>query len=388
VTRAVATPISVLAFADVRDSLVAAARVHAPLEALKRVGLIADYTVTDATLRGAPRGGQFDVVWLQRGADACLARTISTRLAGAYLLDVDDHLLCRPAYLEPRDMPDRAALVAALAGCRVLTTPSSQLAQLLAVRSGLELADRAIACPNAVPFAGAPAVDPSRPAAILLTQGHRLALTDSAEAVLTAIAHGAARHKLPIWALGAPVPLLREAAADARVTLSVLRPRTWAEYHVALSGPPTFLGVAPLETRGDLATLEFVSGKSDVKMVEFGGFGHPGVYSLAAPYGLSDISCGRLTHNDYDGWAAAIDEIMADGWRAAGDEAIAVRARRELDRVAVERWWPAVQAARLEEPIRGASIFGEIDRARARLRDRVARVRWRLMGKASRATGL
>ena len=35
VTRAVATQIRVLAFADVRDSLVAAARVHAPLEALQ-----------------------------------------------------------------------------------------------------------------------------------------------------------------------------------------------------------------------------------------------------------------------------------------------------------------------------------------------------------------
>ena len=96
----------VLAFADVRESLVAAARVHAPLEALKRAGLVSDYVVTDATLRGAPRGGEFDVVWLQRGADAWLAQAVATRLAGAYLFDVDDHLLCRPAYLGPADMPE------------------------------------------------------------------------------------------------------------------------------------------------------------------------------------------------------------------------------------------------------------------------------------------
>ena len=68
---------------------------------------------------------------------------------------------------------------------------------------------------------------------------------------------------------------------------------------------------------------------------------------------------------------------MDGSWREAGDEALAVRQSRELDRVAVERWWPAAQAARLEEPVRGASLFGELDRVRARLRDRIARVQWR-----------
>ena len=45
-------PPRVLAFADVRTSLVAAARVHAPLRALREAGLVDSYAVTDATLRG------------------------------------------------------------------------------------------------------------------------------------------------------------------------------------------------------------------------------------------------------------------------------------------------------------------------------------------------
>ncbi len=77
-------------------------------------------------------------------------------------------------------------------------------------------------------------------------------------------------------------------------------------------------------------------------------------------------------------WAAAIDKLMAGGWRAAADEAREVRERRDLARVAAEYWWPALQAARLDEPVRGADLLGELDRVRARLRDRAARLRWRL----------
>jgi hypothetical protein len=160
--------------------------------------------------------------------------------------------------------------------------------------------------------------------------------------------------------------------------LQVLRPRSWVEYHRALAGEPTVLGLAPLETRGDPATLEFVSGKSDVKMVEFGGLAHPAVYSDAAPYLDTDLPCGRVTPNDAASWTAAIDDLLSGGWEAAREEAHAVRELRELKRVAAECWWPAVQEARLEAPVDARRIFGELDRARARARERLARARWRL----------
>lgn len=368
----------VLAFADVLHSLVAAARVHAPLSALRDAGLIDDFIVTDSTLRGAPRDGSFDVVWIQRATDAWLAEILARRFAGRYLLDVDDHLLCLPAYLEPLDLPAGETLRSALANCRVLTTPSLRLARLLEARSGLALLGRSSVCPNAIPFGGWPAPTPSRPSAVLLTQGHRLALTSSRDAVLAAIAEGAARHRLPLWALGDVSPSVRSAASAAGAPLWVLRPRTWTAYHTALAGPPTLLGVAPLETRGDDATVEFVTGKSDVKMVEFGGFGHPGVYTRCPAYEDTDLSCGRLAANDIAGWTTAIDQLMDGGWRSAGDEALEVRERRELSMVAAERWWPAVKAARLEEPVRADRLFSEVERALARARDRLARVRWRL----------
>ncbi len=368
----------VLAFADVRTSLVAAARVHAPLRALREAGLVKSYTVTDATLSGVPRDARFDAVWLQRAADPWLARTLAARLHNGYLLDLDDHLLCRPAYLEPEDLPDPAALTAAIEGCRVLTTPTPRLTTLVGRRLGVALEHRALTCSNAVPCRDTPLRTRGRPAAMLLTQGHRLALVASRGEVLTAVAEGAARHGLPLWVLGEPPHDLRALATAAGAAIIPLRRRSWEDYHSALAGPPALLGLAPLETEGDPDTVEFVSGKSDVKMVEYGAFGHPAVYSAATPYADSDLSCGRLAANDRASWAAAIDELMAGGWRTAADESREVRERRDISRVAVERWWPAVRAAQLDEPVRSADLLGELDRARARLRDRAARLRWRL----------
>ena len=317
-------------------------------------------------------------MWLQRAANAWLARAVAQRLDGGFLLDLDDHLLCRPAYLEAADLPDPNALTSALAGCSVVTTPSVRLRTLVEQRSGLALGERAFVCPNAVPYGSVPLHPAERPAAMLLTQGHRLALMESRVEVLAAITEAAARHRLPLWSLGDTAPALRSAAAAAGARLQELRPRSWAEYHAALAGFPSLLGVAPLETRGDAATVEFTSGKSDIKMVEFGGYAHPGVYSDAAPYAESDLACGRLVANRHEDWNAAIDDLMRGGWRAATDEARAVRARREMARVAKEQWWPAVQAARLDRPIEAGRLFGELERLEAAARDRLARIRWRL----------
>ncbi len=372
------SPPRVLAFADVRGSLVAACRVAAPLQALLDAGRISGFTIADATLRHAPRSEMFDVVWLQRAANAWLARALAERLEGGFLLDMDDHLLCRPAYLDDVDMPDPEALKAALASCAVLTTPSQGLRALIEQRSGLALGGRAFVCPNAVPFGRRPIRPAQRPAAVLLTQGHRLALAASREEVLAAIAEAAARHRLPLWILGGAAPAVRSAAAAAGAQLQELGSRRWAEYHAALAGPPSLLGVAPLETHGDAATVEFTSGKSDIKMVEFGGFAHSAVYSAAAPYANSDLTCGRLVANRHEDWSAAVDELMRGEWRAAADEALAVRARREMARVAEAQWWPAVQAARLQRPVEVGRLFGELDRLGAAARDRVARIRWRL----------
>ena len=373
-----ASRIRVLALVDVLGSPVAECRVVAPLRALAAAGRIAGFSVTDASLRGAPRTGTFDVVWLQRGADAWLSRALAARLPGGYLMDVDDHLLCRPSYLQPHELPAADAVTGALDACGVLTTTSARLGALLARRSGVDLATRTHVCVNAAPFTAGLPVRSRPPHALLLAQAHRTALDASRDELLTALAESAARHHLPLWTIGDSPRELGAAAARAGARVERLQTRSWAAYHRALAGPPTLLGLAPLETRGDAATLEFVAGKSDVKMMEYGGYAQPAVYSAAPPYRDTDLTCGRVVANTHEAWTAAIDDLLADGWREAPAEAREVRARRDIRRVAEEQWWPALLAARLETPVRAAWLFGGLDRARARARDRVARARWRL----------
>lgn len=368
----------VLAIADVAQSYVAAWRVHAPLAALKRIGRVADYVVTDAALGGLPRRGRFDVVWLQRGVDEYLTRRLVDLMPRAFLLDIDDHLLCRPEYLRPEEFPAPASVAEALAGARVVTVTSARLGRLLARRSGIDLADRLVVCPNATAFAPARRSELSRPVAMLLTQGHRLALTESAEEVLTAIGDFGARHALPICYFGPRLEGLSPQAVRALRSVVPAGEMPLGHYHTALASLPAMLAVAPLETRGDPSTLEFVSGKSDVKMVEYGGFGHPGVYSDAAPYADSDLECGQLAANTYEAWSIALERACDSGWRLAGEELAAVRARREISSVAERHWAAAIDAAQNGSPVECRDIARIVDRIGARVRSVRSRAAWHL----------
>lgn len=368
----------VLAIADVAQSYVAAWRVYAPLAALKRIGRVADYVVTDATMAGMPRRGRFDVVWLQRGVDEHLTRRLVDLMPRAFLLDIDDHLLCRPEYLRPEEFPAPAPVTEALAGARVVTVTSARLGRLLAQRSGLDLADKLVVCPNAATFPPTRRSSFNRPIAMLLTQGHRLALTESAEEVLTAIGDFGARHALPICYFGPGLERLSPPAARALRSVVPAGEMTLGHYHTALASLPAMLAVAPLETRGDPSTMEFVAGKSDVKMVEYGGFGHPGVYSDAAPYTDSDLECGQLAANTYEAWSVALERAWDTGWHLAGQELTTVRARREIGAVAERHWATALDAARNGSPVECRDIARIVDRIGARVRNARSRAAWHL----------
>lgn len=368
----------VLAFADVAGSYVAAWRVHGPLEALKRSGEIADFVVTDACLRGIPPRKSFDVIWLQRGVDRDLVRLVSERFAGQFLLDIDDHLLCRPEYLGEHEFPPPEPVVDAMRACRVFTATSHRLCWLLEERSGLALSGKFVHCPNASDFSLVAPREPRPPQAVLLTQGQRLALVDSADEVLTAIGDFCARRALPLCYFGPPLKRLSPLAERRLCNVITAGELPLAAYHGAVASLPPMLAVAPLETVGGASTVEFVAGKSDVKMVEYSGLGHPGVYSCAPPYLDSDLRCGRLTENTYDAWSATLDEGIAEGWRLSAAEQMETARRRDVARVATDCWAPAVEAARLEHPLEGRSIARAVDRLHARIVSGRARLAWHL----------
>jgi hypothetical protein len=374
----------VLVIADGVRSYVAAWRVHAPLAALKRSGRIAAYTVTDATLIGLPRRAAFDIVYLQRAVDTHLVRRLADFLPRAFLLDIDDHLLCRPDYLRPQEFPSPESVLEGLKAARVITVTSARLGSLLSQRSGLELADRLVVCPNAAGFPRMRGGEPRQPEALLLTQGHRFALTASAPAVLASIGDFATRHRLPICYLGPPLERLSPLAARLLPDVVQGGETDFAAYHRLLDSLPTMLAVAPLETAGSTATVEFVAGKSDVKMVEYGGYAHPAVLSDAAPYTDSDLGCGFTVANTYEAWSAGLEAAWEDGWHSAAADRTRVRMLRNIETVAERSWAPALDAARLDRPVESRAIYGVRDRVKARVRTMRSRAAWHVWQAQSR----
>jgi len=343
----VATRPRVLAFAEDLNGLVTACRVHAPLITLKRLGLIDDYLVTDASMDGVPRDAAFDVVWLQRARDRDLALRLIDRLEGRFLLDMDDLLLARPSYIAPTDFPHVDHTRTAVRECSVLTVPSLRLAGLLADRGCGDLQDKAVVCPNALEFPRQPPRTPERPVGLMLTQSHRLALTNSRDAVLGAMRDFSAANDLPVYYFGPPPEVLGTGVADLLGPLVQCGYLDYWRYHSILAAWPAMIGLAPLETADDSDTLDFVAGKSDVKMVEFGGFGHPAVYSRAAPYVDTDLRAGVLTENTGGAWNEALEHLLAEGWRDAGEQQERVVAARHMERIARECWLPALERSRL-----------------------------------------
>jgi len=343
----------VLAIAEDPHGLVTACRVHAPLMTLKRQGLISDYRVTDAQLNNVEAEYPFDVLWVQRVRDVRLAAVLSERFSGAFMHDVDDLLVSRPSYIERDDLPaeQREAALSGVRHCSVLTVPSLRLGRLLEAHAGIALQEKVHVCPNALEFPQQPPRAPAVPRGLILTQSHRMALTTSREEVLVPVRDFAARHDLPIYYFGPPRDVLGPGIADLLGHVVQCGYLDFWRYHALLAAWPAMIGLAPLETADDSDTLDFIAGKSDVKMVEFGGFGHPTVYSRAAPYVDTDLAAGVLADNTGQAWAEALEYMLADGWRDAGEQQERVVAARHMERVARECWFPALERSRLASPM-------------------------------------
>ena len=233
-----------------------------------------------------------------------------------FLLDLDDHLLCPPAYLDAAELPHPQAIEAALTHCRVRHDAVRPTRKAPRHRAGLDLGERTMTCPNAVPFGASSAPNPH-------AHGHTphsrspARPRSVAQEVLAAIADGAARHHLPLWALGATPPELHSLAAEAG-----------APFAEPCHAPGSTTTVHSPDLQAPWCRYPWKRVAMPRRSVRRGQVGRQdgrvrwlrtsAVYSRAVPYEDSDLSCGRLAPNDYAGWSVAIDEIMDGGWRTAG----------------------------------------------------------------------
>jgi hypothetical protein len=331
-----------------------------PLFNLKRHGLIDDYLITDRKFQNLPGNYLFDTVWLQREVHPKIFGLLEDLLGNNYLYDLDDLLIGRPSYT--RDHWDKSGerreiIRKVLNKCKVLTCHSQRLVGLLETYTGASLSQKAVICPNGFEFSRA-LRKPERPAGLLWTSSDYPALIQSREGIVGAVRKFSEKYDLPVYCFG---HLHGPIAGEIRnlVQLGVLP----FFHHKALLGSfPPMIGIAPLETMADQADLDFINAKSDVKMVEFGGFGHPAVYSNAQPYADTDLQCGTIVPNDESSWFDAMEIIYKEKWKDLDREQAGVIEARNMDRIASNYWCEAIRKARLGYVMEGSDIKREISR--------------------------
>jgi hypothetical protein len=220
--------------------------------------------------------------------------------------------------------------------------------------SGISLTRRAFITPNALPFpVNGSCREPLQPSQIIWIQSDIAALTTSRETIVSALEEFSRKYQLPIVLIGNNV-LERPAFTHQKLMGSM----DFTSHLQFLQFASTSIGVAPLETVADEETLDFVSGKSDIKILLFTGHGHPGVYSNSPPYSESPLrECGQIIANSQIEWTEALEFQYREGWRNILQHQKRVRDERHIDRVARESWAPALQACALPTPMQGRELY-------------------------------
>lgn len=340
-------------------------RVHIPFGAMHREGRIAGYSVwsrgaIDFSTRPPEPDPAFDALWVQRDLPPDLALAVDG-LDRPYLLDIDDNLMVSPAYRDrfsPEQMQGTRALVR---GCAVLTISTDRLAGLLQQEAHTLLLDRAMTCRN-LAAEQPPEVAPGEPRCLVWSQSDKPALAGDYLEVVRAVRDFCAANGLRLVCIGAPPPPL---IAEAGVEVEHVGLLPYQAYLAQLRALAPGILVAPIETNADPATMAFVEGKSDIKMLEALATGLVGVFSDAAAYRDSDLPAPILCRNEYSAWFKGLDR--ARRLCREGQPRQRLPDNRIAAGLGLQSWCQAVTRARLRHPLRLSELRNAMAMTRSRL---------------------
>jgi len=334
-------------------------RMRNPLRALHRMHMIAGFEVVDSDLHPLRSDeNRYHVIIIQRAVPEYIYESLNTR-GIPYALDIDDNMLATPAY--QKDVVYNA-IHKGLLGCQVLITPTTRLVHLLERYSGYSLSGKSWLIPNALPYPRSFHRKPAQPEQLLWIQSDISALTSSIDDIVRAVDDFSQKYYLPVILIGRNV--LDRRTLSNQVEMGEIDLTALLQY---LAYAPSSIGLAPLETRADEETLDFISGKSDMKMLLFNGFGHPGIYSRSPPYEESPlIDVSTLIPNIYSAWLEALEYQYHRGWKDVNSNAEYIRKERDIERVACKNLLPALQSCIFSSPMKGMDIYAAIRKTRSK----------------------
>lgn len=312
-------------------------RLGSLLEYLRRTGHIDGYTVFD--WQGRPDGPDFfpeyDAVVVHRLLPLRLHHVFQSRRI-RFLLDIDGApIQALAAYGAGSSEPvlSAAPMREAVFLAGGVLAASARQAEILAEYCSLPPSAVHL-LPPAFPGERSDRQDP--PQAIVFASCRGVVLTESRQAVLSAIGDFAARHRVPILN-----------ASEETGLFTGERPLSgaagWAfEARLRSCGP--VIAAVPMETDGGPFLADYVDFQSDLEKALFGSLGIGGVYSDAPPFTAPGLPTGITVANDYGSWIAGLSEA----WERAADPTFANRdavlRQRGLGFVAVHHLLPPLKA--------------------------------------------
>ena len=332
-------------------------RVEAILYDLYKSGLIMGFGIlSGGCLKVVGSVDSFDVVYLQReGTDNPQIRSKIFR--DKFILDIDDLLFANATHREAdflrwkdlhfeqtQELVDK---------CFLLSVTSARLSNLIKEYTGTDCLKKFRVTPNCITFpSSTPQFREGKAEALIWTSSDFAALGDSRDEIMEACVAFCRDKNLPLFLFGRFSEELSSKFSQIR-NFGMTNFLVHKQILDQLYGKA--IAVAPLETKADKQTLDFISGKSDLKMVEYGGFGIEAIYSNSPPYAESDLMSRHLAENNFEEWKTSLESAY-ERPAIPTQTILDIKEKRNASTVSVQTWLQIFLESQRNEPITVSDI--------------------------------